>query len=223
MSLASADSKMSDALRFFKDQGLDDKSAHILLRAERLQDKGQIDQALVYYQEVLSANPGCTEARVNVDMIRRMQACTSGSTNSNAGSAAGVRINIPVKAKLRTYSEGNGFCCGFSLERQSDGRSKYQTWCDDEMDCGGQNVPLFFPREQSDQLWSKIIQLLEDGSGMSTEDTTNWREDSWMNGVEMIFDLGKGEEMHYWTNGSSPIEKTIDKHVEKRQKEVFTI
>jgi hypothetical protein len=45
--------------------GLDRGTAALLIRAERLQEKGQLRQALKYYEVVLSASPECPEAVVN--------------------------------------------------------------------------------------------------------------------------------------------------------------
>jgi hypothetical protein len=45
--------------------GLDEGTAALLVRAERLQEKGQLRQALKYYEVVLLACPECPEAVVN--------------------------------------------------------------------------------------------------------------------------------------------------------------
>eukprot|EP00419_Tripos_fusus_P064802 CAMPEP_0172930184 /NCGR_PEP_ID=MMETSP1075-20121228/218861_1 /TAXON_ID=2916 /ORGANISM="Ceratium fusus, Strain PA161109" /LENGTH=256 /DNA_ID=CAMNT_0013791493 /DNA_START=99 /DNA_END=870 /DNA_ORIENTATION=- len=46
-------------------------TAKLLLRGERLQEKGQLDQARFYFEEVLLKIPACTEAEMNLDMIKR--------------------------------------------------------------------------------------------------------------------------------------------------------
>jgi hypothetical protein len=46
--------------------GLDGGTAALLVRAERLQEKGQLRQALKYYEVVLSACPECPEAVVRM-------------------------------------------------------------------------------------------------------------------------------------------------------------
>ena len=64
LSETSATSSRSEYLEFFKEQyGLDDANARLLLRAERLQEKGQVDQSLAYFQQVLTAYPNCHQWR----------------------------------------------------------------------------------------------------------------------------------------------------------------
>lgn len=58
-------------LAYFRGQGLDDTNAHLLVRGLRLQEKGQANQALDYFQTVLRNYPDCTEARINIEMISR--------------------------------------------------------------------------------------------------------------------------------------------------------
>lgn len=58
---------------------IDDKTARLLLRGERLQEKGQLHQALVYFDHVLAICPSCTEAAINKDMIERIIASSEQS------------------------------------------------------------------------------------------------------------------------------------------------
>lgn len=51
------------------DLGLDRAAAALMYRAERLQEKGQLQQALRYFERVLSTHAGCQEAAVNARMI----------------------------------------------------------------------------------------------------------------------------------------------------------
>jgi len=53
-----------------EDLGLDRPAAMLMYRAERLQEKGQLQQALRYFDRVLSSTPDCEEAQVNARMIR---------------------------------------------------------------------------------------------------------------------------------------------------------
>lgn len=52
--------------------GLDEDAAALMYRAERLQDKGQLQQALCYYDRVVADFPHCRQAGVNARMIRDM-------------------------------------------------------------------------------------------------------------------------------------------------------
>merc|ERR1712217_895160 len=45
----------------------------MMVRGERLQEKGQVEQALVYFQEVLRQYPNCDEAKINLNMILKHQ------------------------------------------------------------------------------------------------------------------------------------------------------
>lgn len=53
------------------DLGMDRPTAMLMYRAERLQEKGQLRQALRYFGRVLEAKPDCEEARVNARMINQ--------------------------------------------------------------------------------------------------------------------------------------------------------
>ncbi len=52
--------------------GLYQVTAILLYRAERLQEKGQLQQALKYYQQVLQKYPDCVEASENARMTEVM-------------------------------------------------------------------------------------------------------------------------------------------------------
>lgn len=52
------------------DLNLDKPAAMLMYRAERLQEKGQLQQALRYFDRVLATNPDCDEAVVNARMLR---------------------------------------------------------------------------------------------------------------------------------------------------------
>lgn len=198
----------SENLHYFKTElGLDDTYARLLMRAERLQEKGEIAQALTYFQKVLDAYPECNEAKINIEMIQRMHA--------TSGEAA---VQIPADAKLHTYFEGLGgmdICGGSDLTRKPDGRSEYTTSCDE---IGGE-FKLGFPKEQSDRLWTGIISAVDDGSGLSTHDPTNWHEDTWQVGVQLSITLA-GSEHVFYTNGSSPVEKLLKRFVDERRRQV---
>lgn len=51
---------------------LDRTSASIMYKAERLQERGQLRQALFYYNKVLEARPRCQEAAENARMTEQM-------------------------------------------------------------------------------------------------------------------------------------------------------
>jgi len=52
------------------DLNLDRPTAMLMYRAERLQEKGQLQQALRYFDQVLAVKPDCEEAAVNARMLR---------------------------------------------------------------------------------------------------------------------------------------------------------
>jgi hypothetical protein len=67
-------SSRSEMVAFFQSaHGLDRQTADLLYRAERLQEKGQIAQAIVYYNEVLQVVPGCEVAQQNISLLARTQ------------------------------------------------------------------------------------------------------------------------------------------------------
>lgn len=68
--LSSTSSRSEQMAFFMEDLNLDRPTAMLMYRAERLQEKGQLRQALRYFEQVLSAKPDCEEARVNARMIR---------------------------------------------------------------------------------------------------------------------------------------------------------
>jgi len=57
---------------FMNELGLDRTTAVLMQRAERLQERGQLSQALWYFQEVLLQRPNCQEAAVNIRMVNSM-------------------------------------------------------------------------------------------------------------------------------------------------------
>ena len=52
--------------------GMDQVSASLLYRAERLQEKGELRQALKYYERVLEKFPGCGEVTENIRMVKEL-------------------------------------------------------------------------------------------------------------------------------------------------------
>ena len=82
------------------DVSLDRRTAAMMYRAERLQEKGQLQQALRYFDRVLGSHPTCEEAAVNARMIREqlaeeggaprpLEPVTEDEVQSPAGAAAG--------------------------------------------------------------------------------------------------------------------------------------
>mmetsp|Transcript_113725 Transcript_113725/g.226341 ORF Transcript_113725/g.226341 Transcript_113725/m.226341 type:complete len:144 (+) Transcript_113725:46-477(+) len=67
--LSSTGSKSEDLANLQETWGLDAKHARILLRAQRLEEKGQLDLALTYFKAVLGPYPECQEAIESMDMI----------------------------------------------------------------------------------------------------------------------------------------------------------
>ena len=62
-----------DHMAFLRDAiGLDPVSAGMFYQAERLQEKGQLRQAVKYYERVLRNYPNCIEATTNVTIIREL-------------------------------------------------------------------------------------------------------------------------------------------------------
>lgn len=154
---------------FRRELGLDDAHARILLRAERLQETGQVDSAAVYFKKVLEAYPGCEEARVNLEMLSRI-------ARTCMGPVARLELQIPADARLSVVRVGclaleefqfaNGFN-GWCFQRQEDGRSRFYPWSD-LVDHLPELQTFVFPREWSDRLWVSILQALHDGSGLSS-------------------------------------------------------
>eukprot|EP00927_Polykrikos_kofoidii_P003901 TRINITY_DN11566_c0_g2_i1.p1 TRINITY_DN11566_c0_g2~~TRINITY_DN11566_c0_g2_i1.p1 ORF type:complete len:323 (+),score=51.88 TRINITY_DN11566_c0_g2_i1:87-971(+) len=68
--LSSTSSRSEHMAYLMNDLSLDRPTAMLMYRAERLQEKGQIRQALRYLEQVLSVKPDCEEATVNARMIR---------------------------------------------------------------------------------------------------------------------------------------------------------
>eukprot|EP00931_Biecheleriopsis_adriatica_P115839 TRINITY_DN91595_c0_g1_i1.p1 TRINITY_DN91595_c0_g1~~TRINITY_DN91595_c0_g1_i1.p1 ORF type:complete len:215 (-),score=40.62 TRINITY_DN91595_c0_g1_i1:108-752(-) len=203
-------SSRNDTLQYLKKEyGLDDIHAKILYRAERLQEKGQVDQALTYFQAVLAAYPMCKEAEINVRMIQQQKHGSSGARPRT----------IPCDAEVSTYSEECMCCFSSSLKRLSDGRSKLEESSD--LDDGACRPPLFFPCDQSDSMWGEIIEAVEDGSGLSTHDPTNWHDGGILAGVQIEITLN-GNKQTFYSNGNSPVEKIIKARVKNRTKEVYS-
>jgi len=67
-----ASESRAEHMQYFMDLGLDRETAALLYRGERLQERGQLRQALPYFQEVHAAFPDCREASVSVRMITKM-------------------------------------------------------------------------------------------------------------------------------------------------------
>jgi len=71
-SALSSTSSRSQQLQYFREScDLDDHAARMIVRAERLQEKGQLEQAALYFKEVIRISPNCVEAKINLEMIER--------------------------------------------------------------------------------------------------------------------------------------------------------
>eukprot|EP00927_Polykrikos_kofoidii_P040069 TRINITY_DN34312_c0_g1_i1.p1 TRINITY_DN34312_c0_g1~~TRINITY_DN34312_c0_g1_i1.p1 ORF type:complete len:410 (+),score=40.55 TRINITY_DN34312_c0_g1_i1:103-1332(+) len=88
----STTSSRSEQMLYFRDHcGLDDQAARLVVRAERLQEKGQLQQAALYFREVLRISPTCREAQFNLEMIERLTASET-SVSSTVGIADAERL-----------------------------------------------------------------------------------------------------------------------------------
>ena len=67
--LSNASSRFEHMAYLRQELGLDTATAALLYRAERLQEKGQLQQSLKYYERVLRGKPDCTEAKENARMV----------------------------------------------------------------------------------------------------------------------------------------------------------
>jgi len=72
--LSSTSSRSEHMAYLMNDLSLDRGAAAMMYRAERLQEKGQLQQALRYFDRVLASHPTCEEAAVNARMIREQLA-----------------------------------------------------------------------------------------------------------------------------------------------------
>ena len=69
----SDDSSRSEQMAYLTNElKIDKVSAAMLYKAERLQDKGQLKQALKYYERVLMKYPGCDEAATNLEIVNEL-------------------------------------------------------------------------------------------------------------------------------------------------------
>lgn len=67
--LASVGSCRSEQVQHFREQGCNPEVAQALYMALRLQEKGHCDQAVLYYEAVLRAQPDCTIAAMNFRLM----------------------------------------------------------------------------------------------------------------------------------------------------------
>lgn len=157
-SVSSASSRAADIEHYKDTYNVDHDCACLLVRAERLQEKGQNDQALIYFERVLQNYPDITEARVNAQMIRDMTAASLQVVQESE------RV-LPNSAEISFYSElgplpyacfdvlgGERCSC---LKRLPNRRSEYQD--DSEV---GHPPRICFPPDQSDSLWSELLEAM---------------------------------------------------------------
>lgn len=72
--LSNTSSRSEHMAYLMNDLNLDRATAALMYRAERLQEKGQLQQALRYFERVLANHQDCQEAAVNARMIREQLA-----------------------------------------------------------------------------------------------------------------------------------------------------
>jgi len=199
--------------------GMDMSTAHMLARAERLQEKGQLEQALLYFNEVLAKYPNVNEARMNIDMIHRMR-------TEPPSTAQGSQRSLPRQAELSWYGEDAslpGLACEYyhSLKRLPNGRSEFTAGSGLNDQMGGGGTKICFPREQSDQLWHELLEAIDDGSGLHTDDPTPWdMQTSWGTvGEQLTVSIEGQPDAAYFTN-NSPVDRILKKFLEKRKAEL---
>ena len=70
VSVSSTSSRVDHLAYFEQDLHLSPTSARRMYKAERLQEKGQLLQAMVCYDRVVREHPGCREAKENCEMLK---------------------------------------------------------------------------------------------------------------------------------------------------------
>ncbi|CAJ1458320.1 unnamed protein product [Effrenium voratum] len=111
--LSSASSRSEHMAYLMNDLSLDRATASLMYRAERLQEKGQLQQALKYFERVL-ATQHCEEAAVNARMIREQLAEVPRleSVREEAANAVAARLqtaDMPVT--FTVHDVGQHECC----------------------------------------------------------------------------------------------------------------
>jgi len=212
--LSDSSTRSENIKHFTETYGIDDATAQLLYRAEKLQEKGQLDQALVYFKEVLQSHPHVNEARMNVDMIRRMQSQATSTVRT-----------LPRAATISWYGEDPslpGLACEHyrEVKRLPNGRSEFTegSGLDDEL--GSSSPKICFPVQQSDQMWMEMLEAIEDGSGLSDTDPTpsDW---TWGTvGDRMTITIEGQPDQVFFTNGNSPVCRIVKKYLKVRSVEL---
>lgn len=70
--MSNSQSRTEQMAYFESELGLDKATAILLYHAERFQEKGQLEMALEFFDQVLSSYPACTEAKVNRCMTAKI-------------------------------------------------------------------------------------------------------------------------------------------------------
>lgn len=100
MSALSESSSRTEHMQFLTNvMGMDTTSAAMLFRAERLQEKGQLRQALKYYESVLSKCPECAEATENIRIVKELLG--DEETDLNRQKRKKKLYDIPEKIEVR--------------------------------------------------------------------------------------------------------------------------
>uniref|UniRef100_A0A7S1MJ74 Tetratricopeptide repeat protein n=1 Tax=Alexandrium catenella TaxID=2925 RepID=A0A7S1MJ74_ALECA len=202
---------------FMSSHGLDRDSAQLLHRGERLQEKGQLDQALLYFRRVLDRHPGCVEARTNVTLITDFM-------NARTLPPLPERSPLPGQAEISWYGESAelpGTACEHyhELKRLPNGRSEFTSGSGLDDEIGGSAPKIVFPPAQSDLLWREILDAIEDGSGLSDTDPNPFDLAWGTVGERMAVVIDGGPERIYYTN-NSPVDRALKKHLKARRTEL---
>eukprot|EP00930_Biecheleria_cincta_P007252 TRINITY_DN108447_c0_g1_i1.p1 TRINITY_DN108447_c0_g1~~TRINITY_DN108447_c0_g1_i1.p1 ORF type:complete len:196 (+),score=37.19 TRINITY_DN108447_c0_g1_i1:59-646(+) len=191
VSVSSCSSRADDIEYFRQELSLDLARAQLLRRAEKLQEKGQVQQALQYYREVLTAYPNCREAQMNVEMIKR--------NNSEY-------VSIPDDAELSFYSEESAHETQFQrLKRLPCGRTEFVAENDVAMSFNQGPVKFRLAKAQSDQLWSEILEALEAQDGLF-EGRAPVDADGFSSYTDITAKF-HGEEQHFYGHRGTPLEE----------------
>jgi hypothetical protein len=102
MSTLSESSSRTEHMAFWTNvMGMDPASAALLYRAERLQEKGQVRQAIKYYESVLLKSPECTEAIGNIRILKELVTEEDKETIQSSKTQQHSLPTVPEKSEVR--------------------------------------------------------------------------------------------------------------------------
>lgn len=211
-----------------------------------MQEKGQLDQALAYFDVVLQQHPHVQEARLNADMIRRMQSeatplrkeralprehpyVQEAPLNADMSHRMQPEVtstpqrkngSLPREAELFWYGEHPDISsCDYymRLKRLPNGRSEFEQGSSWDHERGVRPQKIVFPEHQSHQMWTELLKAIEHGSGLSDTDPTPWGEAQRANGEKMTVKIQGEQDQIYYTDGNSPVDRILEKFLEARR------